>query len=657
MGNGYQFNVKVDRVDIENNVLDTQINSIVFNSRNYEPRARFTFREDYYRITLVFNNAVLGDSSTVLNALETTLIFYSEEGYFPDMFIETFVIERGTSNYGVFSIFTTPPFVFMSKSFTGVEGEVPEEELPQEGEITPSLPISTTEGWRSIVETFNTGINNLGNTVWDSIGKIAVALDAVVEFLKNPLQPLIDRFTDIADTAVNEGVNKAISAVSDSASHSPEYKTELEANMNLISDDLISRINSELDQSNFHESSLTPEDAVSKLNIAAAVVGGVNVGANVAGLVAEVSTLGQVEGVFNLVKSIMDSTGILELPKVAIMTPLETLLIKPTRHYWNSQFTPEIPDSNNLINMVVKEKISLDDFKRNMAYQGFDEVWSQRIWDAHFIAPSIGQILTSWRRNHITNEDLDRLEILVDLDPVYKHIWEDQRYIDPSIMTARYMFETGAIDEEGVRDIVRRNGYYPADVNNLTNYIVSFQERLWRRRYLVTIAGGYRQGVYSESEIRSAVNDMGYTDGVATWIINNADAQRKINESKVKPEKDVLLTLSVLTDAYYNGDVDEQYIRDYFYNKGYDPYEIEISMKVFNRKKAEKISAGIPEGGETTTGGAPTVSMTVITSAYVNNDITRDQLGMWFRNRGYNESDIELYLLYWDRIKTSKEGV
>jgi hypothetical protein len=201
---------------------------------------------------------------------------------------------------------------------------------------------------------------------------------------------------------------------------------------------------------------------------------------------------------------------------------------------YNRQFQGEIPATSDLINMVVKEVIPLDDFKNNMRSRGFSEVWGQRIWDAHFIPPTLTDILTAWRRGEITEERADALMILVDLDPRFKAIFDTRKFVDPTLSLARFMFEIGAIDKERVSDIIHRQGFSEPDTEVLTNYTTRFQERLWIRRYVVNLARGFETGAITEADLRAAVADAHFSEGVADWIVKTSELRKKIRGERLR---------------------------------------------------------------------------------------------------------------------------
>ena len=117
--------------------------------------------------------------------------------------------------------------------------------------------------------------------------------------------------------------------------------------------------------------------------------------------------------------------GANDVAKQIYQMGLQKGLLKPVENYWNSIYTPNYPSSQELIEMVIKEIISIDTFKRINEYNGIGIDWSQKIWDAHFIQPAYGDMQKAFWRGTIKPEELDRYLKLFDLDPRYNDvIWK-----------------------------------------------------------------------------------------------------------------------------------------------------------------------------------------------------------------------------------------
>src|SRR3990170_1893957 len=233
-------------------------------------------------------------------------------------------------------------------------------------------------------------------------------------------------------------------------------------------------------------------------------------------------SLGQFEWMSQAQGVWLDSQGLTDVMKKGYLIDAEKGLLKRAEQEANAKYTAEIPSYQDLITQVVKEVITLPEFKAQMKKQGYSEQWSQRIWDAHFQPPDWTQILQAFYRGEVKREELNPLMILVDLDPRFKEIFDTRKYVDPPLNMTRFLFETGAITVSQVEENVKLQGYRPEHVAAITEYVTEFQSRLWRRRYLVTLQGGYQKGVYTAGELEKAVLEAGYTPDVSKWILANA---------------------------------------------------------------------------------------------------------------------------------------
>lgn len=297
---------------------------------------------------------------------------------------------------------------------------------------------------------------------------------------------------------------------------------------------------------------------------------------------------------------------------------------------WDAQIEV-IPPYSELVNELVKEVIDQPTFDKYLQWHGYDKTWGKRIWDAHFIPPSLGDILTAWRRGLITTERVDELMILVDLDPRYKEIFDTRRYTDPTIRMGRYMFELGAIDEEGITDIVERAGYMPTDVPVLVKYLTTFQERSFRTRYLTALESALVQGVIESDVLTKAVLEAGYSDAVAGWMIKTADIRKTIRLEKPKAPKARLLTTAELKKAYIIDKIDADGLRMGLLERGYEIDDVDLVIELIDYDKH------LAEEGKRVV----TLSVSQMLQAYRYQEMTRDELVIKLQLRGLAVDEVE----------------
>lgn len=309
---------------------------------------------------------------------------------------------------------------------------------------------------------------------------------------------------------------------------------------------------------------------------------------------------------------------------------------------WDS-LVEVIPPYAELTNMLVKEVINLDAYTKYLQWHGYDPTWAKRIWDAHFLPPSLGDILTAWRRGLISEERVDELMILVDLDPRFKEVFDTRKYVDPSITAARYMFETGAADEDRVRGIVARAGYLPDDIDAMTGFIVRFQERRFQRRYLTALERGVVTGAYTSEELMEEVVAAGYTKEVGEWMLKTAEVRKRITAAPLEVPKARILTLADLRKSYVRDIITEDVFRTELGVRGYEIGDIDILVRLlteekFYEKEGRKVVA---------------LSISQMLNAYRYGEWTRDALMIQLQARGLSVDETETLI----RTKEKQWGV
>lgn len=297
------------------------------------------------------------------------------------------------------------------------------------------------------------------------------------------------------------------------------------------------------------------------------------------------ASLGQVRIVADEIQMLEGMFGAGALIKNFYGIRQEKAITKRLEYYFNEVYKPEIPNTQDLINMVVKEKMSIVDFKQYMLKRGFNESWSQLIWDAHFKAPDLDDILTAWRRGVIDETRVDELMILIDLDPKFKPIFDTRKYQDPPLMITRLMFETGAINADDVPKYVHRLGYAPEFESAIVEFILHFQERRYKTRYITQLMTALALDKITEEEVKVAVSDVGFTEATAEVIIKTALLRRKTYVKTSESAAEKALTLGELKKAYVEDVISESDLRAAMTLRSYSLADINIVISLLNKDK------------------------------------------------------------------------
>lgn len=298
------------------------------------------------------------------------------------------------------------------------------------------------------------------------------------------------------------------------------------------------------------------------------------------------ASLGQIRTVSDEITMLEGLFGVSNIVHQFNETRMDKAVYRQTEYYFNEVYQPEIPTAQDLINMVVKEKIPIDEFKTQMLKRGFNRNWSQLLWDSHFNAPDLNDILTAWRRGIIDEKRVDELMILIDLDPAFKQVFDTRKYVDPSLMNIRLMYETGAITAEDVPNYIHRLGYSPEFEDAMIEFVIHFQERRYRTRYITQLMTALAQGKSSVEEVKAEVAAVGFSELTADLIVKTALLRQKTLASAGGGVKEAALTLSELKRAYSEDIITEDFLRNEMLLRNYALADIQIVLDIINKDKA-----------------------------------------------------------------------
>lgn len=627
------------------------------------------------------------DRETGLDTYWVIIRIISVDGIFNPVVVYTGEVKPDPI-FTSFSLLRHSPYIALQTVY-----EIPPEEEDDLDE-PPRTPdeIARTPTLKSSVDAVSENVRRGFTNTFDLLGGIRRAIgDLIGGFFSS----LFGNLPELFKATVDESVSSVMQTATDVTGNTPDWKKDLDSTLKPYAQGLVDKALLDLNVKTLGKSPLNMNDAAIALGGIGITVTGLGIGLWLAHSAAEAATLGQYEAIKDIDHMVIAKLGLGALSAKSLNIPLEWLVFKRSNQFYASLFTPEIPQASQLINMVVKEKITLEEFKTNMKYQGFSEEWSQlewdahfiapnfgdiqrafwrgdwdeetklammkrvdldpfyndtvwnmlmyeipsigeltnlrvkevigkldyakglkfhgytpewseRIWDGHFMPPSLGDIMTAYRRGipvsipeidpdtgapitrdvtSLSIKDVHQLMELVDLDPRYNTIFDTRLYRDPTIREGRYMFETGAMDEEGVKNLVVRTGLDPQYVDEMTHYLTHFAERTYQRRYLTALVTAYVNEVYNEEQMSDLVVKAGFTVGVANWIIEIGKVRKDIADIPKALAKPKILTMSQLDKAYIKDVIDESTYTTRMMLLGYETLDISLKMQILNLDK------------------------------------------------------------------------
>lgn len=167
---------------------------------------------------------------------------------------------------------------------------------------------------------------------------------------------------------------------------------------------------------------------------------------------------------------------------------------------------PALPD---IIRMAVREAFDVDAierFKLDEAYpalltewagkQGLSEEWAKSFWRAHWNLPSVTQGYEMLWRTKFTEDDLDLLMRVADINPYFRPFLKEIAYHPYTRVDARRMEKLGILDRDGVKRAYLDLGYNEEKAEGMTEFTMRYNTQSQLSTVIARIKHWRRDGVY-----------------------------------------------------------------------------------------------------------------------------------------------------------------
>lgn len=197
-----------------------------------------------------------------------------------------------------------------------------------------------------------------------------------------------------------------------------------------------------------------------------------------------------------------------------------------------------IPGPADLISMAVRGAFSPAEiaafnlgaehpgvFTEWMEKQGYDEQWAQRYWYAHWNLPSLGMGYEMMHRDVITGNEMDLLLKAQDISPFWRDKLKKISYTPLTRVDVRRMYGMGVLDRAGVKRSYLDIGYKEENAELMTEFTILFETDADREATKADILKGFREGMLTEAEAQTWLQEIGYGADLARYLVQQEAAK------------------------------------------------------------------------------------------------------------------------------------
>jgi len=195
-----------------------------------------------------------------------------------------------------------------------------------------------------------------------------------------------------------------------------------------------------------------------------------------------------------------------------------------------------IPQVQDILTMVAHEAFEPDavsqmgledEFPSEQAEwltkQGLSPFWQKKYWAAHWDQPSIQMGFEMLHRGVIDRPTLDMLFRTVELPPYWREKLVQIAYQPYTRVDVRRMYDMGVLGEEELKTAYTDIGYDSEHADKMTEFTKRYVEDADRDLTKTEILKGYRNALLTESDTRSLLEDIRYTEAQARYYIELED--------------------------------------------------------------------------------------------------------------------------------------
>jgi len=373
-------------------------------------------------------------------------------------------------------------------------------------------------------------------------------------------------------------------------------------------------------------SPLTPEEAKKHADFMTTIGQSWILSKNIVSLVAEISSFGQLEIPYWMIRSIAELYGVSDITRRCLTMPFDASTLIPLEYYYNKEFRPLIPSLVDLKRFYNKALISELDFYKYGSYHGQNDFWLSihkldtetplAYFPLRMIADSgIYDVnLFEWSLTRMGYPKFIR-----DLLHHAFSITSKETQTGLTFANVKREWEIGKINDEELQNSLQYLGYSAEATKYYINLWKYEREFEGAKDSLTLLKKMHLDGQIDDTELIARMKDLKLPEN---YINTTLKYQHwKIETEKPKP------TLNQLLDAFRHNIITEDYLRTEMTKMRYDPLDIEIIIQTHGAKFTPQFKD---------------LPVATLVKAYHQNIIDKNELRTRLTALNYKKEDIDI---------------
>lgn len=381
--------------------------------------------------------------------------------------------------------------------------------------------------------------------LFDWIGEtIGNACSAIAEFFGDVFEVVATSVLSTLYTAGDALLKQMLIEVKGSDTDINSNATALSK---LMEDEFIDDPNKAINTALDYEGTLEPGEATRVLKTLYGPIDEHMISGVIFALITEIVSLGQVEGVQQLLAMEDKMKGFSDLASTYRKMQNEIGLFQPYQKELNARYQNLIPGATDNVLFALREVWDKDrrvellaeppgqKYYDRLAQNGFAAEIGDDYWASHWVLPSVGQLNEMMHRRVIDDATWDRFVKYNDFDPTVRPWLKAISYNPYTRVDIRRMYDLGLVTRQEVKDNYLDLGYDEEHAEKMT---------VWTLAYVLAVEmrARYSKGWVTEAEVRTALLETGMpADRVDDYLqkIIKADASERTAKERDLTKTDI----------------------------------------------------------------------------------------------------------------------